>query len=158
MPNDLGITSMILRLAERPEGVSQRDATKALGGDERTTRSVQRTLYELSRSGRLHKAGPHMHSRWFIHEAHAQRYGRETGKYEPNVRMPRTLTDAQRRGMHQIMTQAPKHVRQLEGEPIITSATRVTIAPPPRSRYQVDEAPRVVDSQQCRPWAKEAVR
>ena len=44
------------------------------------------------------------------------------------------------------------------GEPIITERTKVTIAPPPRARYHVDEVRRVVDSNQCRPWAKEATR
>ena len=45
---------------------------------------------------------------------------------------------------------------RLIGEARITSDTKVTVAPPfEDKRFRVDSAPRVVDSAECREWAKE---
>lgn len=51
----------------------------------------------------------------------------------------------------------PAAPRGMVGEPIITSKTRVTIAPAFVERFaQVGPVPRVVDSADCREWAKVA--
>lgn len=44
---------------------------------------------------------------------------------------------------------------RLVGEERITSETKVTVAPPfEDKRFRVDSAPRVVDSAECREWAR----
>jgi hypothetical protein len=45
-----------------------------------------------------------------------------------------------------------------EGEPLVTSATRVTVAPAPRGRFEVDSAPSVVRATECREWARRVGR
>lgn len=51
----------------------------------------------------------------------------------------------------------PLRVADFIGEPIITSETRVTVAPPfVDRRWTVDNVPRVVDSEQCSDWARAA--
>jgi hypothetical protein len=153
-----GTLAVLIKLAERPQGVTGKEGARATG--KHSDRCTQ-FLYVATKRGRLHKAGPHMHSRWFVHPEHAAAYERQCAAAVPTVRVNvRTPTEHTKR-MHQASLGQHNRERAAvrdDTPPIITSATRVTIAPPPRSRYQVDEAPRVVDSQQCRPWAKEAVR
>ena len=49
----------------------------------------------------------------------------------------------------------PKPAPGLVGEARITSATKVTICPSGAdTRYRVESAPRVVDSAECRDWAR----
>jgi hypothetical protein len=51
----------------------------------------------------------------------------------------------------------PLRVAEFTGDPIITSETRVTVAPPfVDRRWTVDNVPRVVDSEQCSDWARAA--
>lgn len=50
---------------------------------------------------------------------------------------------------------AIKPAAPMRGEPIITSETRVTLCPHGRDRrYTAEHAPRVVDSADCRDWAR----
>lgn len=40
------------------------------------------------------------------------------------------------------------------GEPVVTARTRITVAPMPRDRFDVDVAQPVVSSAECRDWAR----
>jgi hypothetical protein len=58
-----------------------------------------------------------------------------------------------------ILAERPKRAKQpkivLTGPDIITKHTKFTKAPPfSDDRYRVKSAPRVIDSNQCRDWAK----
>ncbi len=148
-----GTLAILVKLAERPEGVNGKEGARATG--KHSDRCTQ-FLYTATKRGRLHKAGPHMQSRWFVHPEHAAAYERQWPTVSVNVRTP---TDRTKR-MHQ--ASLGQHNRERasfdDTPPIITSATRVTIAPTPSSRYAVHEAPRVIDASECRPWASKAFK
>jgi hypothetical protein len=50
----------------------------------------------------------------------------------------------------------PRGPAFVQGDPDISRA-RVTVLPTPRGRFEVDSAPSVINSRECRAWAREAV-
>jgi len=59
-------------------------------------------------------------------------------------------------GERKIVKLKPLRSAEFIGEPIITSKTRVTIAPAFVARFaQVGPVPRVVDSAECRGWVRD---
>jgi hypothetical protein len=154
-----GTTAILRKLLQRPEGVDNFFAAQVVG---KPLKNVNVMFCQLVQRGDAFAGGPLGRRRYFADQRSALDYDESTRKHAEERRFStgRPKRDSRPAG-------EPPPVRINARDPqldpkqpaVVPAGVKRTVAKPAWERFAPDgPVPRVVNSDECRPWAKEAVR
>ena len=116
---------------------------------------VANLLWQAALKGSMWRVHSGRRWRYFGDPVHAQAYAKRHG-----LQMDKPPERAKHKQANDLAFSPPvvtfgRGPAHMDGEPVITEHTRIVRQDfPDDARFAVREAPRVVDSAQCRPWAR----
>lgn len=154
--NRTGLTADIRRFASaHPQGVSTKQLREQFSNVD--SDKVRGLLRQAVNNGRMFSVstGSNGVNVWFVDLKAAQEYAARTGHtLRAVIKDRRAVRAKQDTGTlftpPKAKVQGPAHI---PGSLRTTAQTKHTYVPAPKGRFDVEHAPRVIDSRECRPWA-----